>query len=621
MKEIAYSRFMSASPSAPEVVVGAVLEKTPVAGPALTPEQQLSNQIRAGITKEVPPRTILDKLRASKPEKTSGDPLQKRIDETFDTDADKDLARAFDVFSRKIIDDGYDTLDPVEKLGASGKVLEMLSSFEDTADYLNGLTPAEKNAIAEEILRDPDFIAKANDRYGEIAADKALDSANSADDDRLKIQEDVRYQAEKEARKAREEWDKLDRQVSASYKLVDRYSITESGIDPSTGLEYGDKRIALQAAVEAVTAISPDVKYLEQQEQEVREYTAEIDDLVAALNIIGVTNVAVKNRRLDFLRTERRAANGRINAYNNAVKDRDALIAERDGLPDKIKELEGQKETAGGVLDQKAKAYHAADAEFQKLQLEIAEDQRTDAESRTKAQKKLLVDLENVLYDATQRWFEKGIEEAEAEYEKIQDKKAQETHDAFEKAVLNKMKTRYDKREGTIKKRSKAAEGDFDMLTDETLGPKAVLTEYLMRAGYEIEDPPGSGNMVLSPEGAEKMKDEAFVNKMTGELTVKIVREKLKNGKLNKAERLAIEDNKELSEALVTAMEEDEHYKHKIAELKAKGIIPKNLKDHMNTVTGKKSLMLLLLTIFGGVPGFLVGRVILKDAWGAAPSH
>ena len=176
------------------------------------------------------------------------------------------------------------------------------------------------------------------------------------------------------------------------------------------------------------------------------------------------------------------------------------------------------------------------------------------------------------------------------------------------------MKTRYKNREGKFKKRSKAAEGDFDLLTDATGGPKAVLTEYLMRAGYEVEDPPGSGNMVLSTEGAEKMKDDPFVKKMTGELSIKILREKMKNGKLNKAELLAIEDNKEISEALVKAMEEDEHYKHKIAELKAKGIIPKDLRDHLKTVAGKKSLWLLLMIAFGGIPGFIIGRQVLKGA-------
>jgi len=626
MKEIAYSRFMSASVSAPEAneaIAGAILEKAPAAGPGLTPGQERANKIRAGLYGDgVSADNLLEEIAGSEVSKTDGKAVGERIDKIFDTDADKDLARAFDAFTRKLIDEGYDGLDAIEKLGASGKVLEALgSSGETIANILNGLTPAEKNAIAEEILKNPDLILHVKAVYGDMAAGIAPDAVTVEEDTRLRDEEEKVFRAERDARKAEDKMNKIHRQIQDSYKLVDRYTSTTSEIDPVTGatIEHGDKRIALETATSAVDTISTDPKYVDQQEQEVREYTAEIDDLVAALKVKGVTDVALKNGRLDDLRRFRREANERIALYNKAVKDRNDLIAERDGLPDKIKELEDQRDTASDEAVEKVKAHHAADAEFQKLQLEIAEAQRTRVESHTEAQKQLLDNLENVLYKATKDWLKDYVGAAQGVNDEIDEKEASEAKDKFKKGVLDQMKTRYKNKEGKFKKRSKAAEGDFDMLIDESLGPKTVLTEYMMRAGYEVEDPPGSGNMVLSPEGAEKMKDEAFVKEMTDKLTVRIVREKMKNGKLNKAELLAIEENDEIKAALTKAIEEEDHYKHRIAELKAKGIIPKDFGDHLKTVAEKKSFWLIFMTVALGLPGFMAGRAVLKG--GGASAH
>lgn len=610
---------MSASISAPEAneaMASAILEKAHATGPGLTPGQERANKLKTALYGDgTPTREITEAIGASKAEKIDGKAMEGRIDKAFDDDADKYLARAFDAFSRKLIDEGYDALDAVEKIGASGKVLEgLISSDEALSSILNGRTPAEKNAIAEEILRNPDFISHAKAVYEDLARGVDTDATTPTEDARLRDEEEKAFRVERDARKAEDKMNKIHRQIQDSYKLADRYTNTATGIDPSTGLEYGDKRIALEAAANAVDAISTDPKYVDQQEQEVREYTAEIDDLVAALKVKGVTDVATKNGRLDDLRRFRREANERIAVYNKAVKDRNDLIAERDGLPDKIKELEDQRDTASDEAVEKVKAYHAADAEFQKLQLEIAEAQRTRAESRTEA----LDNLENVLFNATKAWVKKRSKAAKEANDNLDEEEARKTNDAFEKAVLDQMNTRYKNKEGKFKKRSKAAEGDFDMLTDETLGPKSVLAEYLMRAGYEVEDPPASGNMVLSPEGAEKMKDKDFVKKMTDKLTVRIIRERMANGKLSEADFHLISENPEIKAALTKALGEREHDSHEIAELKAQGVIPKNWKDHINTVTGKKSLMLLLLALFGGVPGFLVGRVVLKDAWGAS---
>ena len=114
MKEIAYSRFMSASISAPEAneaIAGAILEKAPAAGPGLTPGQERANKIRAGLYGDgVPADNLLEEIAGSEVSKTDGKAVGERIDKIFDTDADKDLARAFDAFTRKLIDKYYGIL-------------------------------------------------------------------------------------------------------------------------------------------------------------------------------------------------------------------------------------------------------------------------------------------------------------------------------------------------------------------------------------------------------------------------------------------------------------------------------------------------------------------------------
>ena len=624
MKEIAYSRFMSASISAPEAneaIAGAVLEKAPAAGPGLTPGQERANKIRAGLYGDgVPADNLLAEIAATDAEKTDGKAMEERIEKAFDSHADKDLALAFDEFTRKIIDEGYDALDPVEKIGASGRVLEAIGSCgENIANILNGLTPAEKNAIAEEILRNPDLISHVKAVYGDIAAGIAPDAVTAAEDARLEVQEEVRYQADRARNKATRKRGEVNRRLRDARKLEDRYSNTTAGIDPSTGLEYGDKRIELESAAAAVDVISTDPKYADQLAVDVQGFKKEISDL-EAMGMVGAAHVvSTRMDRIRQLKLDQGEAERKISEYNTAVERRDKLIAERDGLPAKIEQLDEELDNADDEVRRKEKEYSVEDAEYQKIELGIAEAQRTRAESRTEAQKQLLDNLENVLYKATKNWLKDYAEVAQGVNDEIDEKEAREANDKFEKGVLDQMKTRYKNKEGKFKKRSKAAEGDFDMLTDEALGPKSVLTEYLMRAGYEVEDPPGSGNMVLSAEGAEKMKDEAFVKKMTDKLTVRIVREKMKNGKLNKAELLAIEENDEIKAALAKAIEEDDHYKHRIAELKAKGIIPKDLKDHLKSAAGKKSLWLILMVAFGGIPGFMVGRAVLKES--GASSH
>jgi len=624
MKEIAYSRFMSASVSAPEAneaIAHAVIKPELAAGPGLTPVDTQANKIRVGLYGDgAPPRSILEEVAASDAKKTDGKAMGERIDKTFDADADKDLARAFDAFTRKLIDEGYDDLDAVEKLGASGKVLEALgSSGETIANILNGLTPAEKNAIAEEILKNPDFIAHAKAVHGDV--EKGVDGAGAtaAEDAKLEELEEARYQAERARNKAARKRGETDRRIRDARKLEDRYSNTTAGIDPSTGLEYGDKRIELEAASSAVDAISTDPKYADQLTVDVQGYKKQITDL-EAMGYVGAAHVVdARRRQIEQLKRDQSEAERKISEYNTAVDKRDKLIAERDSLPTKIEQLEEDLDQADEEVRTKEKAYSLADTNFQEEELRIAEAQRTHVESRTEAQKQLLDNLENVLYKATKDWLKDYVGAAQGVNDEIDEKEASEAKDKFKKGVLDQMKTRYKNKEGKFKKRSKAAEGDFDMLIDESLGPKTVLTEYLMRAGYEVEDPPGSGNMVLSPEGAEKMKEEAFVKEMTDKLTVRIVREKMKNGKLNKAELLAIEENDEIKAALTKAIEEEDHYKHRIAELKAKGIIPKDFGDHLKTVAEKKSFWLIFMTVALGLPGFMAGRAVLKG--GGASAH
>ena len=615
---------MSASISAPEAneaIAHAVIKPELATGPGLTSVDTQANKIRARMYGDgTPPSSILEELAASDSKKTDGKAMGERIDKTFDTDADKDLARAFDAFTRKLIDEGYDGLDAVEKLGASGKVLEAFgSSGETIANILNGLTPAEKNAIAEEILKNPDLISHVKDVYENVEGGIATGEATAAEDARLEELEEARYQAERAKNKATRKRGEINRKIQDARILDDRYSNTTAGIDPTTGLEYGDKRIALEAAAVAVEAISTDPKYADQLTVDVQGYKKQITDL-EAMGYVGAAHVVdARRRQIDQLKRDQNEAERKISEYNTAVDKRDKLIAERDSLPAKIEQLEEDLDNADEEVRDKDKAYTLADTNFQEEELRIAEAQRTRIESRTEAQKQLLDNLENVVSKATKNWLKDYAEAAQGVNDEIEVKKASEAKDKFKKGVLDQMKTRYKNKEGKFKKRSKAAEGDFDMLIDESLGPKTVLTEYLMRAGYEVEDPPGSGNMVLSAEGAEKMKDEAFVKEMTDKLTVRIVREKMKNGKLNKAELLAIEENDEIKAALTKAIEEEDHYKHRIAELKAKGIIPKDFGDHLKTVAEKKSFWLIFMTVALGLPGFMAGRAVLKG--GGASAH
>lgn len=496
-----------------EVIARSFTPEAGVPGAILTPEQQ-KNQDAATVLRQRLAATPEDPLAALRPveEKkritvdiSAGLEMRFGIDGIRDPSSSTRLDRARDEMDlpRRLTEDGFEALPFLDQQLAKGIVTVELNR----RPAFKSLTDAERSAIAEEILKNPDH----RDRLGELLSGRLNPKEPIEAEEKVKTAQEERRQAEEALLQ------KIDELTQTEADRI-RVGWELSEFDPGDPL----------------MGILPGRKYAELENLKTNEtfnggYIQRLEDY---LKTGGKTNDEIEQLKTQVADKVKTAGRGSIASPGELV----ALhILDTQAELDRLKELadeqvrfkDQQVELQESMLDLQGEFVETQNARNE------TEKRLIEAETQKALQEESVVDgMRGLVAEATNVYLEEQIVKRYEERNKQIEAEKAATEDGDEKRLLGQIKTRWEIveiRRGKLRPpRINQRMVDADMA--EVIsgdGPKAILEEMLLEG---VTDPQEVARI------QERLKDAAFAEKWGKRIAGEVIGARIMSGKLHEGE-------------------------------------------------------------------------------------
>ncbi len=603
------------------VAARGMIEQAPAA-PA-SPEDivvgKLIDQRAAGVTD----RGLLESFRErGKSERETGKAARDVIDKEITDAADKSIAEQHNNLIVSFLNDEYDGItDPDMQLVLRTNVEDVIRSWPAARVIFDAQSPAEQQDALEKMLKDPEFRKHVKDKYDNLFNPK---------DPEWKKELPKRPEEDEGVEQARNEWQTKENAVLETINELNKFQTELQNARQDEGdfrmdttttppTPVGPKAIDLQAKISHIDGLGANYRSIRSGEYDANaKQISRYNDLLGGKNLPAAT-IGTYNGEITRLIGIQNRLDSEIAAYDDLIKVRNEIIAARDAIPTRITEAENGIHIKEQELLTESRQEAIAQADYEKKYRDVQELLRKARIGRTDTEKVLIENLGSVFQDATEQWIEAYLTNADSQIEDI----TKDVTDKFQKEVVDAINKRMDASKGKrMSKRGihfKRNEEVHTMYKD-LLNPNKTLREQVEKLMMD-SDPryktidPATGDEVLSDEAKNILNlDKNFAKKLEAQVAMMIIHRRMQSGGITTSEGEELMQKSWYADCVKTLSETNPDFAKQIQEEMKKAHFRKSPAEWMASQAGKKSVWMLLMIAFGGIPGFIIGRSVLKSA-------
>jgi hypothetical protein len=577
-------------------VPAAVLEKG-AAKAGAKPVEQAGAQIRAKMEGESP-RSALESLREIKAiapleQKAIDQKLKDSIGTEIKPDGSKNLNTAeqarFDrakenaKLAKDYLDKGYDQMSDVEKNRLRMPVMAVLNSWPEANAVLSCVTPAEREQIVADILRNPAYMAKMKGSFEGVLAIDIQDLVTAA-----KEKHDQANDAEAANIK---ELTGNKTEIQDNDTALEDYALKTGGVK-------GKKLDELDKITADVPKLNTEISGFETKRKDKKDDVRRLTDSIKAAQTADPTkDVTGLETQLATARTELHAIEAEINSRQKQIGRKTELETEKASLEQKKVELEAKRVELETKKIQLESERIKAGAELASIQLDRASSEQDFVDG-----------LYDVFSDAAMEHIIAEGEKAETAQQALLAEAKKNAKDPAEVALLDQMQKRWDKDIKTLAGHGRKTTApnkeqiEADLGTLVTAGPDAVISDMLAAGGMN------------PPEIKAKLADAEFMTKYRAEIAKRIITKRITTNSLTENEAAKIAESDWGTAAIQNAINKKAEIIRVIEQLQSKGAVRegsdllKIAKEHKGVLAGGTSLLMaLLLLLFSPVAAGAVG--------------
>lgn len=585
--------------SSPDTLARAVIEKAPPPTAVLTPEQQAAKSIREKVA-ESSPRSTLESLRGRRLAIDQGRIDQANVNNIGierNPDGSKKLdaveqkrlsdAKAYEVRTKDFLERGYAGISGVDQREIRTRVGQVLRAWPEADALLSSKTPAEQQALIEELMKDPKYSEKVR---GVFDASLGTTVPELPPELKTRLDEIQRQEASKNAENTRNASEKTNVDTGLE-QFTDR---------SATGGIKGAKLTELERITRDLPTLTAD---LDTKQEQLAGVGDQIKDLELSRRVAlqrGNDTTSI-DAELTTKRSGARTLEREVRNTNNTIDRKAALEQERDGLQRRRQELEAERVKLQAELDGIVRQRIGAQADF------------ASARMTREGQEQGFVDgLRNVFSESAYNYLEEKITASEEVQRQLIEEEKARTVDPAEKAILDGRLNRWEEKKtvGVFGKREvsklngKKIREDFsNVMADMDNGPKVIMKEMLIKGGMSAAD------------ADKKLADPAFVEKMQPQVMETLVTRRIQTGKLTEDDARRIIENPNWGKAVIdTAIQKRKDIRDALTELEGKGILRGGFAEWLRNKSGGSKLKFLLILLGIAALGAGPAAMALKDA-------
>jgi hypothetical protein len=489
-------------------------------------------------------------------------------------------AKKADELPSKIIEKGYDSLDPTEKNIARAEADKALRErIPDLADVIlgpPGSPVANYDAILDGMLRDPKFRDTLRTTHrGSLNSDviKTTEVILKAAKDTL----DQKTEADK---KIDDEIKQLNQNLENANKVIDGFAAKNVGTEGTDAYRLNELETQEPAIQAEIVRLRPKIESINNTLGQLRKMAA----TERMKNGVGSPLLATINGEITTQEAELKAAVGELGAQEALLTKKANLIAKRNKAEEDKTSTEEKLEDAKTRKADAAREKLAAQAEFDRLKLT-----REDEEA------KYLKGLQGSTKEAVVEYIKKRLEEAQSVESEVLQAEAREAEDGDKKKVLealakdglkwNLKKKRNEQDKARALERGK-------LIVNPSEGLDKVIQEYLTD-GVATGTPEHDRLMA-------KMKDTEFLKTMREKVGPTLVGRYLQaGGRFSEADVIYLRGTDWGQNLIENGLKEQEAVVKAIEDLKGKGALNKSFFERLKSVDNKTWLTILILILAG----------------------
>ena len=408
---------------------------------------------------------------------------------------------------------GYENLSATERQIVRRSVAEEMRQWPGVEDLLTGKTPAERNVMIDEWLKDSAFFDKVKDLHSSRVVNPDSKIAGSLGEKQKALTDKA-----KEIQEAGRERTKTKTKLTSEQASYERYW-AEERVDPAnpTGPKIPGEKLAeltkLKEAKELQDGTDPN--YVQVREATVKEWSERIEDLRKREANLA-TAKSVDRAALDKATTDYNNAiseRGKVNAEISSYRARDTKIVKLEQQKtEQERRIEGFKQKDAELFDkQKSLAETYREAKLQRDELSIG---------REASEEDFVKSTEDIFKDALgELWIERATLLQDEVNKRIDAELADPSIDPMTKKLLEQTKVYWDKLDvdkGTLGALRKG--GKVEVKTDKDKLDRSI--DHLSRFGdetlirdilYETKNPETGNDFTVAEVDAKIAADPDFV--------------------------------------------------------------------------------------------------------------
>lgn len=582
---------MPVTPSAPEAIARAVLEKPPVAGAVLTPMQERAKALRQKTAKEGP-RSTLDSLRKPVGRSETLSLLDKNFGVDIDPATGKKIRAAgspeetrFNNSKQRAeiisnyLEKGYDGLTPPEKIFVTNEIKNALSAWPPGQQFIDVLTPAEQQELFEKILKgqeDEDIKLPATvrklleERMAQgVIADEVTEKQRKFDELRQKETE-------------------IQNQVTLNATELTNVSGSLAQFE-TVGGTPGAKLRELERLQKKSTKLNQDLEEKTDQLETAKTQLNRLENQRDMLLATGASTTAVDGL-IPIKETAISGSKTEISRIQQQLDRKQALETEKASLEARKQTLGEEKARLQQQLQDAIRQRTGAQADFMKAKIE-----------RTEKEEKFADSIKNLFSDASINYLMDKIQVMEAADKQVFDEEKAKAVDPAEKALIDAMKgQRWEKDKrvgiGRFGRRTlrvldgKAIQVDFNTIMTANGDPKEAMRQALQENGITVA------------EADAKVNDPEFMKKMAPQFMEKLLTRAVEAGvKFTEHDARVIIESEWGAQMIDRAVDNSEALKKALERLGDKGVLEGRFSSWLKDKGGGSILKFLLLLLGGGV--------------------
>ena len=487
---------------------------------------------------------------------------------------------------------GYDALNNIQKRDARTALEDVLNQSPHFKDELRALSPATRDLIFEEILKNPKFANEFRALMQSGRFEELLEEGRKLRSDILAAESQLqRISVQKKSLKDRN--DIAEKRFSTAQKTIDSFA----SLDPDTkGEELKLKRESIVSSTNERADRTRERKEIQNKittlEAEVNAENSLPKDSKDNIKIgdlkrqIGEEKTKLRNAEEDILTIDKKLAD-----LDRELKE---LKAEQDQAKKDLVELQAE-------LDENNTKLHDLNNEELKANAQLEYAQR----SKLTQEHELSVQYRDILKHATDAFIEKRSAEVEAAHTKNLEERKEKATSEEEKKLIEQLKKRYmspnpDKK---WKPEYKKDTIDLDWRNLMNGNPNDILDDLLTKAGYDDVT-------------REKLLDnKEFVDKVKGDIASELIAARLKTKGISASEAEAIANTEWGEKAVNEALAKNKKAQDVLDNLLKQNGIDKGIMDYLKENKGKAMLIggiaifaLILFLLYGGGLGIVAGQ-------------